>query len=216
MIQRIRIIESINGQGGWRFTESMRREPCANFVYQQVFRAIGCTLLNDSIDEVKCTKADKVSGLDLLLGIDVILTFNNRMQSTIQEKFLFVDRQTVTVEYYQNPRIEDEGDWFKLKAQYYFVGYDRTKFEFFQDWILLDWPQVQRETIRGNINWQLRDNRRDNARANFKFTEFSGIPLSCIVAGYFGKQWYLNCNKVENPIFDIKNFLGRQLWKVVK
>jgi hypothetical protein len=132
--------------------------------------------------ETRCTLAEFEAGYDYALGIDVILRFNSGMESTLQEKFLFTRFKTVTVEYMQDWANDVRGDWFKMRAQYYFVGYDRNKSCTFQDWILLNWPATQQATAQNLIAWDCRPNLEDGARANFRFAHFDIFPPFCVVA----------------------------------
>lgn len=162
----------------WRFIEAKKRHAVAAHLYQRIFEGFilpGYREIKVSLDEFK-------AGYDKFLGIDVFLNFQNGMSLTLQEKFLFTRFKTVTVEYYNDPRKKEKGDWFEMRAQLYFVGYDRIKAYSFQDWILLNWPAVVMETQKRKIAWQILGNKRDSAKANFKYTKFSGFTDLCIVA----------------------------------
>jgi hypothetical protein len=128
------------------------------------------------------TLAEFEAGYDRFLGIDVILTFADGEEATLQEKFLEKDYRTVTVEYMQNPITQEKGDWFKMKCDYYFVGYDRIEGRYFQDWIMLHWSHARQLTAQGRITWDLLSNKRDGARANFRSAHFSTFPPECVVA----------------------------------
>jgi hypothetical protein len=206
-IERINITNELSGGGAWRFWESKRRWLVAHRIYRIVFP----TLLADC-EFIECSQEDFDAGYDRSLGIDVFLNFQSGMAATLQEKFLYTKWKTVTVEYMQNRFTDEPGDWFNMRTQYYFVGYDRghldcstrdgqnkSRVDFekelntgacsickqpftFQDWILLDWPATQRETARGNIRWRLRDNGRDGALSSFRWAFFGDFPMACIVA----------------------------------
>ena len=180
-ITRINIQGNISGKGGWRFRDAAKLHSIANSLYRRVFNSIGCPL--DSGDNViNCSLGDFESGYDHMLGIDVILRCGNQVL-TLQEKFLFTKFKTVTVEYMQNPSTGELGDWFNLKAQLYFVGYDYPKTgRRFSDWILLNWPDVVIATRKGLIKWKLLKNTHDNARASFRYVSFNEIPKQCILA----------------------------------
>ena len=180
-ITRVVITDEIRGSGAWRFVEARKRWPAANKLYRQVFDCIGMPLCPDE-REMQCSKEEFVAGYDYALGIDVILEFDIGMEATLQEKFLFTSFKTVTVEYYQNPDTRELGDWFRMRAQYYFVGYDRNKALDFQDWILLDWPATMRATAQRRIHWLDRTNAQDGARATFRYAGFEQFPPDCVVA----------------------------------
>lgn len=157
--------------------------PASNSLYHKIFDPY---LVPGSCVE-NCTLEEFKAGYDKFLGVDVLLTFVNGMTLTLQEKFLTTIYGTVTVEYYNDPRTEEPGDWFELKAQLYFVGYwnERNPDSGFLRWVLLDWPMMVLETQKGNIPWVLRGNTRSAARANFQSVEFEKIPTSCIVSRNF-------------------------------
>lgn len=182
-IARIVITDEVRGRGAWRFAQSQKRWTAAIQLYRSIFAQLNLPLLpGDS--EIRCTLDEFMAGYDAKLGIDVILTFASGMQSTIQEKFLYTNNTTVTVEYMQDPSKDVHGDWFNMRADYYFVGYDRTNAFAFQDWILLDWPATKRATEQGRIQWIDKQNTRDGAMASFRYISFDDIPSECIVARY--------------------------------
>ena len=155
----------------------------SNDLYHKIFTPY----LSDGSDTIECTLDEFQAGYDKFLGIDVLLSFKNGMTLTMQEKFLTTRYDTVTVEYYNNPRTGDTGDWFDLKAQLYFVGYwDKNKStKGFHKWILLDWVRVVAATQKELIPWQEQGNNHSAARASFKFVGFHAIPDSCIIAKKF-------------------------------
>lgn len=117
------------------FEEKMT--PCIDKVYAYLF---GNRL--ESItrsDRAKSTN-DKLLFMDIHLSIDTHLRFKNGSVLTFQEKTrknYFLKYNDFTFEYYNDPIIKDEGEWFKLAAQLYFYGYankDETGYDKF--WIL--------------------------------------------------------------------------------
>lgn len=176
-ITRIRITDRITGRGSHRFTASAKRQPAANKLYQEIFNALNMPLAPGEA-ELECSLADLRSRYDHALGIDVILELTSGPKITLQEKFLFTTFETVTVEYMNNPRTNERGDWFNLEAQYYFVGYDRDKSLDFNEWILLSWTDMVMDQA---INWRLRQNQHDGARANFRYAKFDQFE-NCIIS----------------------------------
>lgn len=181
-ITRIRIDEPITGRGAWRFKRSRQLWPPADILYTFLFNDLGMPLA-PGVDIIKCSKKEFEAGYDIQLGIDVFLRFAAGQTATMQEKFLFTHWNTVTVEYYQNWQTQEPGDWFNLKCQYYFVGYDHpwtgTRFS---DWILLDWSRTVQATNQGRLEWGIRQNQEDGARASFKYAEFDTFPPDTVVA----------------------------------
>lgn len=198
-ITRFIITDQITGPGSWRFEESKKRYPAAVKLYREIFEKLNAPLA-PRYEEILVTRQEFEAGYDYELGIDVIFEFENGMKSTLQEKFLFKGWKTVTVEYMQNPLRNEEGDWFNLKAQYYFVGYDRIGALEFQDWILLNWPYTQLATQRDEINWRDGGNKNDGAKANFKYEYFGGFPGYCRVAD--SDSW-LNIDVLQLPFEEL-------------
>lgn len=177
-ITRVSITDEIKGRGAWRFRDAHRLWPVANIIYRQIFPS-----LLDGYDELRVTKEAFDAGYDRMLGVDVFLEFDNGQQLTMQEKFLFTSFNTVTVEHYQNWETEEPGDWFNLKNQLYFVGYDFPKTgKRFTSWIMLDWPMVVKLTTDGALRWRQNQNERDGARSDFKYLKMDRFPDSCIIA----------------------------------
>lgn len=178
-ITRIKIVGNHNGRGSWRFGKGEPHWSEINGIYRRSFD------LAPGEEIVKCTKNELLARYDIEFGVDVLLTFNNGMTSTTQEKVLgYTGKTTVTVEYKQNPDTDENGDWFKLKVDYYFVGYcrDDKNTPPLDEWILLDWNEVKRSN---SIMWFDNRNKADGARASFKYAYFARIPEECILAGWF-------------------------------
>lgn len=170
-IERINIIEKMNGAGAYRFTIAKSYHHYINIMYRSLF-----DLMPDDI-YIDCTSDEKMARYDIDFGVDVILNLSNGQPITIQEKILTTDYDTVTVEYYQNPLTKEEGDWFKLKCDYYFVGYTGIDNNL-RIWMLIDWNRLK---LQSQLRWEERINQKDGARASFRYIPFSEIPNSCII-----------------------------------
>lgn len=176
------ITDKIVGRGSWRFRKSRKLWPVADELYPAILADAGMPL-EAGIEYLRCTKDEFEAGYDYAFGVDVLLTLQTGQQMTMQEKFLFTKWNTVTVEYHQDWRTETLGDWFNLRCQYYFVGYDFPETgQRFSDWILLDWPAVVKATGQGKIIWLTNRNVRDGARSDFKYAHFDTFPPECVVA----------------------------------
>lgn len=180
-ITRFNITDEIKGPGKWRFDKSREYWSVANALYREIFAAMRMRLLEGE-EVIDCTRAEFQAGYDYQLGIDVILRPQGQGESTLQEKFLFTEFDTVTVEHCQDWLNLEPGDWYRLKAQYYFVGYDAEGYLRFDPWILVDWSRLQRATAQGRVPWQLRANLKDRARASFMYVKFERLPPEVIVA----------------------------------
>ena len=179
-ITRFNITDKVSGKGAWRFAESRKYWPIANALYREIFIELGMPLLPGE-EVMDCTREEFEAGYDYQLGIDVIIRPQGQGESTMQEKFLFTTYHTVTVEHCQDWMTLEPGDWFKLKAEYYFVGYGKNRQQF-APWVLLDWPRLQRATAQGRIKWHLRGDYTDNARASFIFLDMDKLPADVRVA----------------------------------
>lgn len=182
-IERYLITDTIRGAGANRFTDSRKCWTAANVLYRSIYKSIGLELEPGDIT-ITCTKNEFEAGYDYALGIDVVLKTLAGQSITLQEKFLFTTFNTVTVEYWQDWRTQERGDWFNMKCQHYFTGYDYEKRGSFDNWILLNWPQVQIATAQNRITWGERPNQHDNARASFRYAKFSLFPKDTVISKY--------------------------------
>lgn len=179
-IARIHITDAFTGSGRGRLDQARETEPVADELYRIIFDHIGMPL-QPGTDVIECTRSEFMAGYDYELGIDVNLRFMSDQTATLQEKFLNFDQYTLTVEYMQDWRTGIRGDWFKLKAQYYFCGYpnrDRTEFK---DGVLVNWTSLQSATSQGRIRWYENKNKADGARASFRWVPFDKIPADVLV-----------------------------------
>jgi hypothetical protein len=127
--------------------------------------------------------------LDVRFAIDVQIRLATGQLLLGQEKFLsqiYAKWRSVTVEYEQNQYTGEEGDWFKLASQLYFVGYLTKDQTGFQPWILLNWPNVVIATYHGEIKWHTNRNKDGRARASFKYCSMQAFPSQCVIASSLG------------------------------
>lgn len=184
-ILRFDITDPITGRGAWRFEDARKLWPIATQLYREIFDGLGMSLLPGA-ESIRCTKDQFIAKYDYELGIDLLLTFSTGMTKTMQEKFLFTKYGTVTIEYYQDWRNQIPGDWFNLKAQNYFVGYDHPKTgQRLTHWILLNWPAVTDATSRNLIPWRTLSNTKDGAMASFRYAYFDEFPPDCVLAMHY-------------------------------
>ena len=190
-IERIKIIKNNKGPGAWRFGVGHNAHSQINQIYSNNF-----DLIDNSCEYVEVTPEEKLARYDIDFGVDVILTLKNGSTCTIQEKILLTNFHTVTVEYHQDYKTSEPGNWFKLKCGFYFVGYIGHKNSSrLLRYILLDWNQVK----RSNIDWQTDYNRKDNARSNFKYAPFGDFPANSIIASQFNDY-----DRLEKRIIELK------------
>lgn len=212
-ITRINITDKVSGRGAWRFAESRPLQSIADALYYDAFAQFGMPLMPGRT-AIDCTSEEFTAGYDKAFGIDLLLRFTSGMQATAQEKFLMTGNRftTVTVEYYQDWRTEEPGDWFRLRVDYYFVGYHQRGMPHFDKWILLDWPAVQRATSRNLIAWRENRNMRDGARASFRYANFWDFPAECVIGGYWEPHSSRPAaSKQDDPYSEYEELLAHEL-----
>lgn len=158
-----------------RRQQELRLRPYADAIYKRVFGVAGVQRFEQPDNAV----------LDRHFAIDVQLSTPAGLILTGQEKFLsaaYAKFNTVTVEYEQNQFTGEQGDWFKLASQFYFVGYESVSGAGFSSWVILNWPAVVTETNRGNIEWHTNVNRDGRAKASFRYCPIDQFPESCVIA----------------------------------
>lgn len=183
-ITRFDITNKPIGRGAYRFTESRARWGIANDLYRAIFATLNMPLA-DNEENIQCSLEEMSAKYDCEFGVDVLLRFANGMHVTMQEKFLYTTFKTVTVEYMNNPETGITGDWFDMRAQWYFVGYDQDKLMQWDRWIILNWSTVQMLTNQNKIYWFDNKNKRDGAQASFKYAYMDKIPNEGIIASSY-------------------------------
>lgn len=183
-IERINIIGGLgyapdSGESDTRAEKSRKRWPLANRLYRKVFADLEMPLLPGEVT-VDCTKAQVKARYDWREGIDVLLYFESGSKTTLQEKFLYTSFHTATFE--DKKDNGSPGQWYTCTAQYYFVSYDERPPIGFEEWRLLDLPELHRLDAQGKIPWGFRQNLKPGRRNWFRFVKFSAIPDSAVIA----------------------------------
>lgn len=167
-------------ENNWRRQQELRLRPVADKYYSDLFGK-----------EITVNRFEKEDDfiLDKEFAMDVRVTFANGLILTGQEKFLsemYSKYSSVTVEYMQNPKTNETGDWFKLGVQFYFVGYaNKTETEFYP-WVMLDWAATVLATNKGELSWKSNANGDGHAKASFVYTDMRYIPKHCVIGGCYG------------------------------
>jgi len=89
---------------------------------------------------------DHLRVLDIEFAVDTILEFNDGTILTFQEKTLQATKQfyqQFTLEYYNDPKTKEKGEWFKLAAQRYFFGYASPKKDGLLQFWMVDVPKMR-------------------------------------------------------------------------
>lgn len=162
-----------------RRQQEIRMRPVADMYYRQIF--------GENIDIARFEQEDDYI-LDKEFATDVKLTMPNGMILLGQEKFLssyFARFETVTVEYEQNQWTGEQGDWYKLGVQFYFVGYCNQDNTDFSPWIMLNWPAVVCASHNGEIEWQQRANSNGSAMASFRYCNMTKFPEFTVISSSY-------------------------------
>jgi len=183
-ISRVKIVSQWSCSNDAYLRINSACEESANKLYQAIFKELSMPLIDSNVEIISCTKDEAVSRYDWQQGIDVILQFSDGTKSTMQEKYLTWHQSTLTVETSKSSGAD--GAWKYCTAQYYFIGYARRLKEFgdssFQDWILVDWPALQRADRMQLLKWQENQCHNNNRRSQFKWIHFDGIPANCVIS----------------------------------
>lgn len=164
-----------------RRQQELLGRPLADALYKRI--------LGEEIAIVRYDKGDDLI-LDRKFAIDVTIRLDlpgtaAGMILTGQEKFLspqYAGFGSLTIEYMQNWRTGERGDWFNLASQFYFCGYLTKDGSGFEPWIMVNWASMVKQTIAGNIEWKRQRNKDGRARADFKWCLMHEIPPDCIIA----------------------------------
>jgi len=162
-----------------RKIQELKGRPIAENIYRQIF---------GNNTTIKRFEREEEFILDKHFAIDIELGLTSGQILLGQEKFLsnmFIRFGTITVEYMQNPKINEQGDWFKLCPQFYFVGYFNRQETDFELWVMADWCKMVVETLKNNIRWITTSNKNGRARANFKACKMRELPDGCILYSSF-------------------------------
>ena len=179
----VRIAIQSKNKKDWRFIMARELAPMADNLYRTIFNKLNMPLIEGS-EDIECTIDEAKARYDWEEGIDCLLYFTNGVKATLQEKYLTYWKSTATFEESKNSG--KPGAWYYCTAQYYFVGYARKylheKVLAFQDWIMIDLPNIHRKDATKNLNWQYNKNKKDGRRSPFRYLNFKDVPTDCIVA----------------------------------
>jgi hypothetical protein len=160
----------------WRRKQELKMRPYADIIYRQVFG-------NDI--EIQRFEREDNKTLDIVFAIDVQIRLKNGQILLGQEKYLshkYANFKSLTVEYEQNPLTHEQGDWFKIAAQFYFTGYITEKEDGFNPWVIANWTTMVIDSNQGSINWTHNHNQDGYARASFVYTNMTQLPNHCIIS----------------------------------
>lgn len=91
-----------------------------------------------------------------------------------------------TFEYYNDPKIKDWGEWFKLASQFYFYGYTNKEENGYIKYHILNVGFFRLFLNSKNNNWletHTQYNKPPN-KANFIYISFNEIPAYCFYNNY--------------------------------
>lgn len=124
----------------WNFNKAL--QPAADSLYSSLWE------LN--------TIHRNLGNLDKERGIDVRLELVSGLTLDIQEKYRRADYRRFwefTVEYQNNPRTGERGEFYKLCANYYFYAYVSEDNRYFTDWWIVDLNQFKDAYSKGVLKY---------------------------------------------------------------
>jgi hypothetical protein len=148
--------------------------PYIDEVYRKVYPV-------QSITRVDAQSDERLRYMDKYLHIDTIVTLAGGEHISFQEKSLGYDKNqfnTVTLEYYNDPKTREPGDYFLCEAQAYFCGYLNADGQGFCKWWILDMLKLREFILsKGGVSWaeQFMNRNKVSGRANF-----FGFPVAYI------------------------------------
>jgi len=163
-----------NFENDSRRKQELKGRPIADLIY----------IKNWGLIDIKRYERDDNLILDQKFCIDITITMPNGMILNGQEKFLsfkYAKYASLTIEYMQNFKTEERGDWFKLASQFYFCGYLNKNQDEFVKYILTDWTKFVIYTNKNKLRWNLNENKDGKAKASFKYIYFTDVPNSFII-----------------------------------
>lgn len=163
------------------YKQSKRMRPACNRVLQEVFGVNNEQIRRYNTEE----HDDKI--LDREFAIDLRVTLPSGAVLSGQEKTLsnkFYEHKTFTIEYYQNEKKEEPGEWFHIASQFYLHGYGNKNNKEFAEWYIID--------MLNFVYWlRKKENKEElpklckpagGSRAAFLPIKYKWIPESCIFA----------------------------------
>ena len=147
------------------FEENMHQ--FINEIYENTFNNIKSIYRSDRNNENKTFDI-----LDKDLGIDTIIIFENESKISFQEKSLRDKKknfQQITLEYFNDPKTNDTGEWFKIIAQFYFFGYVNKEKNGYSQFFIINNALLKialNDLSQENLNQYLQQNYPPN-KANF-------------------------------------------------
>lgn len=170
-----------------RRQQELLGRPFADDIYRQTF---GDEIQIRRFDHDPDKKDDLSHLFDREFATDVKITTPPGLILIGQEKFLsnkYATFRSITIEFMQNPVVEEKGDWFKMAVQFYFTGYFNKDNTGFERWAIVDWCQMVLGTIDGNIEWKRQSNKNNCARADFKYCDMAALDDRYVIASSMKK-----------------------------
>lgn len=118
------------------YQQSVKMRPACDRVLCYVFKTTP-----DRIERFDKNKEHEKFALDKFFGVDMVVNLSNGSQVTGQEKCLSwscYKYQTFTIEFWQNRKTKEPGEFFRIASQFYLHGYADESGEHFIEWKILD------------------------------------------------------------------------------
>jgi len=165
-------------ENNWRRQQEIKGRVLIDVIYNKLFSTQNykCMILRNEREDADI--------LDKHFAIDVQIKTLTGLILVGQEKVLsneFVKFKSLTIEHYQNWRTMEIGDWYKMAVQFYFVGYLNKEKTGFEIWVLVNWANIVKRTFLNEIKWIEQQNKKEGAKASFKYCHFDSLPPDCIM-----------------------------------
>jgi len=144
----------------------IKARPYIDAIYKETWKVKNITRADQQSDE-------RLKYMDKYLHIDTVIELSDGEHINLQEKSLGYDKRnfnTVTLEYYNNPKTGELGDYFLCEAQAYFCGYVNENNTGFCKWWILDMIKLREMIMKnGGIKWaeQFRQKNIYSGKADF-------------------------------------------------
>ena len=154
---------------------AQRAIPYQDNIYRDVFPVANI---------VRYNRDDEII-LDIKYHIEVEIELRNGIKLLGQEKALracFAKYNTFTIEFYQNRRIKEPGEFFNIGAQFYLHGYWNDKGDGFCKWYMVKLFDFLAHLKKIDITELEARTRPSTSNANFFYINYNDIPNEFIYA----------------------------------
>jgi hypothetical protein len=147
----------------------------------EIYRSVFPTLAHGQ-KSIQVSKEEAEARYDHKEGIDVILTMDDGLRLTVQEKLLTTHFDTVTFE--ERKKNGEPGGWYYGTSQLYIVAYNRQypKSLLIEEYMLMNFTTLKVIDSIDIIDWKFNKNKKDGRTEDFRYLRFKEVPKECIVS----------------------------------